>query len=471
MQKQYPWALVILVALLMAFAPIRGGSHVAAALTDSEESPGIVLGAHVPPVDPIFGPNRLYYWQEVQTFNQITGRQHPIIMYYSDLTSGFDGYLFDQLRDKVSPSPVPYVQMDPVPNIPLSDIVNGLYDAQLRTSARGAKRFGKPLIVGFAHEFNRSGTHYYGDPAAYIAAWRRVHNIFTQEGATNVQWLWPPNYKSDRPYDPVSDYNLYYPGDQFVDWIGVFGFNWGSDLTRGPGWVEYDYLFDEFVWNTACRYDKPLMIASTGSVEGPGSKAAWITNIYGAMEDYPHLRAIVWHNDYAYNNPNEADFRLTVTSQYGAVPRPLPYYTAAYTNATSDPVYLAEFPLYEQLKPSSKTCFTIDVDTSAMLLEWGEHAIAQVSIQQAPAFDESVTISVMGAPDGVRCTADPPIVGSGTTDPVIEIQATPGTPPGTYILTISGEAGGMIESTTLSVAVVEEAHRAYLPLVALDATP
>ena len=118
MQKQCPWALVILVVLLMASIPIYSSSYVsAAALTDSEESPGIVLGAHIPPVDPSFGPNRLYYWQEVQTFNQLTGRQHPIIMYYSDLTSGFDSYLLDQLRDRVNPSPVPYIQMDPVPNI------------------------------------------------------------------------------------------------------------------------------------------------------------------------------------------------------------------------------------------------------------------------------------------------------------------------------------------------------------------
>ena len=76
-----------------------------------------------------------------------------------------------------------------------------------------------------------------------------------------------------------------------------------------------------------------------------------------------------------------------------------------------------------------------------------------------------------GAPDGIRCTADPPIVGSGTTDPVIEMQATHGTPPGTYILTISGEAEGMIKSTTLSVAVVEEAYRTFLPLVAHGAAP
>lgn len=472
MQKQYPWALAILPVLLLTSIVVNSIFSVsAAALTDSEENPGILLGAHIAPVDPSFGPNRLYYWQEVQTFNQLTGHQHPIMMYYSDLTSGFDSYLLDQLRDRVNPSPVPYIQMDPVPNIDLRDIANGVYDSQLRASALGAKRFGKPMIVGFAHEFNRSGTHYYGDPAAYIAAWRRVHNLFTQAGATNVQWLWPPNYKSDRPDDPISDYNLYYPGDQYVDWIGVFGFNWGNDYTKGPGWVEYDYLFDEFLWNTSCRYDKPILVGPTGSVEGPGSKAAWITNIYHAMASYPNVRAIVWYNDFAYNNPNEADFRVTVTSQYGAVPGPMPYYTAAYRNAISKPVFLTEFPPYEQIEPGSKTCFTVDMASQATLVEWGGEATAQVIVEQAPIFDASVDIGVTGAPDGIRWTADPPTVSSGTANPVIEIHVTPGMPPGTYILTISGEAEGLSKSTDLSVVVVEQVYRTFLPLVTQGAAP
>jgi hypothetical protein len=391
-------------------------------------------------------------------------------MYYSDLTSGFGGYLLNQLRDKVNPSPVPYVQMDPVPNIELWDVANGHYDAQLRASAEGVKQFGKPIIIGFAHEFNRSGSPFYGDPAAYIAAWRHVHNLFTNAGATNVQWLWPPNYKSDRPYDPVSDYNLYYPGDQYVDWIGVYGFNWGSDLTRGPGWVEFDYLFDEFLRNTACRYDKPLMVGPTGSVEGPGSKAQWITNIYRALADYPNVRAIVWFNEFAYGNPNEADFRVTVTSKHGAVPGPMPYYTAAYKNAISNPLFITEFPPYEQLKPSSKTCFSIDTDPRAVLLERNDYDTAQVLIEQAPAFDAPIEISVASEPDGMRYSAEPPIVSSGTTDPVIEIQATQDTPFGTYILTVNGEAEGMLQSTTLSVTVAEHIYRTFIPVVGRNAT-
>ena len=470
MQKRYPWTPVIV--LLLASVLIHIGLSVpATAQTDPEESPGILLGAHIPPVDPSFGPNRLYYWQEIEVFNQLVGRRHPIIMYYSDLTIGLEGYLFDQFKDHLDPPPVPYVQMDPVPNIELWDIVDGLYDTQLRASAQGVKDFGKPIIIGFAHEFNETYSPFFGDPAAYIAAWRHVHRIFTQAGATNVQWLWPPNYKSDRPDAPMTDYNLYYPGDDYVDWIGVYGFNWGNDFTKGPGWVEFDYLFDEFLRNTACRYDKPLMVGPTGSVDLPGSKTDWITNIYRGLAEYPNVRAVVWFNDFAYNNPDEADFRVTVTTQYGSLPGPMPYYTAAYRSAISAPTYLTEFPGYAEIKPAGRSCFTLRATPRAVLLEWGDRALVQVIVDQAPIFDKPVNITVAGAPEGVRYAADPPVVSPDAAGAIVELQASEGTPPGTYTLTISAEAEGMIKSTSLSVAVVEEAHRTYLPLVSSGTAP
>jgi hypothetical protein len=189
------------------------------------------------------------------------------------------------------------------------------------------------------------------------------------------------------------------------------------------------------------------------------------------MANYPNVRAIVWLNEFAYGDPTQADFRVTVTSKYGAVPGPMPYYTAAYRNAISNPIYITEFPPYEQIKPSGKTCFTVDTAPQGMLLEWSDQAAVQVVVDQAPIFETPVSISVTGAPDGLRCTADPPTVGSGTADPTIELQATPGTPPGTYILWVSGEAEGMVQSTALTVAVVEKAYRTFIPIVAHGAAP
>jgi hypothetical protein len=213
------------------------------------------------------------------------------------------------------------------------------------------------------------------------------------------------------------------------------------------------------------------MVGPTGSVDLPGSKTNWISNIYRGLVEYPNVRAVVWFNDFAYNNPDEADFRVTVTTQYGSLPGPMPYYTAAYRNAINAPTYLTEFPGYAEIKPAGRSCFTLRATPRAVLLEWGDTAVVQVIVDQAPIFDTPVSISVTGAPEGVRYATDPPVVSPDATGAVVELHATEGTPPGTYVLTISAEAAGMIKSNTLSVAVVEEAYRTYLPLVSSSTAP
>ncbi|MFN2183531.1 MAG: hypothetical protein ACK2UU_06045, partial [Anaerolineae bacterium] len=76
MQKQCPWKQAVLAVLVMASVLIYSTlPSTAAALTDEEDNPGILLGAHIPPVDPSFGPNRLYYWQEIEYFDQLIGRR------------------------------------------------------------------------------------------------------------------------------------------------------------------------------------------------------------------------------------------------------------------------------------------------------------------------------------------------------------------------------------------------------------
>jgi hypothetical protein len=436
-----------------------------AAGQDPAEAPGselegIVLGAHIPPVDPSMGANRLYYWQEIQDFNQITGRFHPIIMYFGDLTSGFDSYLLRQLRDKLNPSPVPYISMDPY-GVTLQSIINGSRDAQLRANAAAVKDFGKPVLIQFAHEFNGTYMPWYGDPAAYIAAWRHIHDLFAQQGVTNVQWVWTPNYKSDRPDLPKSDYNLYYPGDNYVDWISVDGFNWG---VRGPGWVDFEYLFHDFLVDTACRYRKPQMIGQIGSANGPGSKADWIWNTYGALKQYPNLRSIVWFNDYAYGDPGDVDFRLTITSQYGDQPGPYSVYTAAYKQAISDPIFLTTMPAYNQLLPDSKICFSADFGADMRLVIPGMTAKVPISIERAPTFHDPITFSIPDAPRGISGSFDPSSLAPGETTVVLELDVSPQTAPGTYQLTIEAGEGGFQQSQELTVAVASKVYRIHLPV-------
>jgi mannan endo-1,4-beta-mannosidase len=75
------------------------------------------------------------------------------------------------------------------------------------------------------------------DPAAFVAAWRHVHDLFVQNGATNVVWVWCPN-ATDVPNAtsaPWNHWTNYYPGDTYVDWVGIDGYNWGNTTAASHG--------------------------------------------------------------------------------------------------------------------------------------------------------------------------------------------------------------------------------------------
>lgn len=428
-------------------------------VSQEAEHPGIILGVHLPPVDPTMGSGRLYYWEEVKAFNKLVGKTHPIIMYPGDLTQAFDPYLLDQLRDSITPSPVPYLSMDPY-GVTLESIVNGSQDSKLRTNAAAVKRFGKPMLIRFGHEFNTTYMPWGGNPQLFIDAYRHIVDLFAAEGVTNVQWVWSPNYKSDRPDLPNTDYNLYYPGDEYVDWISPNGFNWGG--TGVPGWVSFDYLFRDFLLDTACRYQKPLMIGLTASANGPGSKVDWIADSYAKVLTYPNVRAMVWFNDYAWNKPGEADFRVTITSQYGEQPGPLGDYTAAYRTAISDEIFLSTWPSYAEIKPSARVCFQTQAPGS-FALEPGDSATIRIEAERAPSFNEPISLSIVNPPSGISYVGDTidPNASSGQ----VAITAGARIDPGTYRLTVRAESEGLRQDTEVIIRVVSEMYHISLPVI------
>ena len=102
-------------------------------------------------------------------------------------------------------------------------ILNGSQDKLIVKSARNLARYGKPIFLRWAWEMNGDwyawgGPRNGGKPADFVRAWRHVHDIFVKEGASNVGWVWAPNFQS-HPTEPWNDLRNYYPGDAYVDWV------------------------------------------------------------------------------------------------------------------------------------------------------------------------------------------------------------------------------------------------------------
>ena len=107
----------------------------------------------------------------------------------------------------------------------------------------GAKAWGHPFFLRFDWEMN---TNWF--PAAstrtatageYVRMWRHVHDIFTQVGATNVTWVWCPNVEYRRLRQAAAEL---YPGDAYVDWTCLDGYNWGTNPRR-DAWRSFTTVF------------------------------------------------------------------------------------------------------------------------------------------------------------------------------------------------------------------------------------
>jgi cellulose synthase (UDP-forming) len=198
------------------------------------------------------------------------------------------------------------------PEVRLSRIADGAFDRYIRSWARDAAAYRRPVLLRFMHEMN--GTWYpwsiatNGNSAAtYVAAWRHVHDLFVEEGASNVSWVWTINSFAGLE-DEHRDLASYYPGDEYVDWVSVTGFNWGDTLGDFDAWRSVDEIF-RGSYGALARLGKPIMVSEIGTVStGAGDPARWIRRALARFEkDYPRVRALVWF-DAPY--PGEPDFRL-----------------------------------------------------------------------------------------------------------------------------------------------------------------
>lgn len=219
------------------------------------------------------------------------------------------------------------------PWVKLSQIANGNYDTYLTSYATQAKAWGEEIRLRFAHEMIQDNVFdncngqvgcpewypWQDQPANYIAAFRHVHDVFKNAGATNVKFVWCPN---NYPFD-LSIVQLYYPGQNYVDWLCMDGYN-PTDKDGTPGYPDW-YWFDDIfypIYHTLIDHtdifgNKPVMIGEFASCEaGPyeesgQTKPTWITNAFNRIKspDYAQIKAFYW-----FNINKECDWRINSSS-------------------------------------------------------------------------------------------------------------------------------------------------------------
>ena len=249
----------------------------------------------------------------VDTFEREAGKPAAIVMWYADwqhnpLPST------SQLNATERRGSTPEITWEPwdaskglyksQPRYRLSNIIDGKFDPYIRAWAKSLAAWKHPVLLRFAQEMD--GNWFPWDdyansnhPGQFVQAWRHVHDIFQQAGATNVKWVWSPAFARS---------TAQFPGTAYVNVTATTCQNGGRPLFA-RGWQ----TFAQGCGNAIDRLHTlepglPIQLAETATAEQGGNKAHWIGNMWSYLAARPYVTSLIW-----FNLVKEANWRIDST--------------------------------------------------------------------------------------------------------------------------------------------------------------
>lgn len=187
----------------------------------------------------------------------------------------------------------------------LKNIKKGHFDNYIKKFANYLKAFNKPVFLRFAHEFDnpfypwsKTGGN---SPEDFKEAWIHIYKIFENCGSDNVVWVWNP-WKTEAMQN-------YFPGNDYVDWVGITGLNYGI-YNQDQQWHSFQDLYLPVHYEIKKFTDKPVMIAEFGSLKEGGDQAVWVEDgLKSIDEKFTEIKAIVLFNSSVDSNiPNDVNY-------------------------------------------------------------------------------------------------------------------------------------------------------------------
>jgi hypothetical protein len=274
-------------------------------------------------VTPLLHPDKKYFGAalsdipkslaKTRTYQSTVGKAPNLLAFYA---SWGDAYDVSGVRRIFGYGALPYMAWEPY-HTTLEAIADGRTDDYVRSVAQSVLSADVPVAISFGHEMN--GDWYpWGRQAAtadqFVRAWKHVHDIFQQVGATNVIWVWSPNNIYPAPKVKLKPY---YPGDAYVDWVGVIGYY----TVDGPR--TFSVLFDPTFRQVRTFSKRPFLISETAS-EMSGRRLADVDDLFSGVQARSDVLGFIW-----FDIVKRADWRIERT------PGPL----ADFKRRASNPVY------------------------------------------------------------------------------------------------------------------------------------
>jgi hypothetical protein len=178
----------------------------------------------------------------------------------------------------------------------LEDMTKGKIDTNLEIFASDAAKFGKRnggFIFTPMFEMNIPREHsiwgWSGDRRNFQKAWKHLWKIFESKGANDYA-TWTIEYHVD------FDVQGYWPGNQYVDCIGLSAYN-RKMHSQYYGYRNLDHLISStYHYFRTNHKEKPIIIEEFGTTIGP-DQPRWLKDAYNTIKSFKGIKAaLYWDN-------------------------------------------------------------------------------------------------------------------------------------------------------------------------------
>ena len=252
-----------------------------------EPENGVYLGAYI--------LSNRHVDSNMEEFEELVGRKHALFTHKMRLGDPFpEEWLLK------------CIALMRTPNIILTygNPDNPFEMRKITETAQQLGQFYVPMILHFFPEQRQHGFN----PEEYIDFFRESRRIFA-EYASNVAFVFTIFE------DDVLDSDVFYPGDDYVDWVGINIFK--SISEDGSPFIENTLNRFDVFYHTYGR-NKPIIISGFGvshfstinHIYHPVLAGEQIQQFYQTILDsYPRVKAIIYMDVNTISNPTEMNYR------------------------------------------------------------------------------------------------------------------------------------------------------------------
>jgi len=159
-------------------------------------------------------------------------------------------------------------------------IIGGFRNNIIRQLGQWIKDADRPVFLRIGYEFDGPWNSY--APADYIAAYQQIVHIMDEEEVTNIAYVWQSAGIN------TSNISRWYPGDEYVNWVGYSFFDGGN-----PG---------QSIRNFAEEHNKPIMIAEATprmdlkTVNADAAIRGWFSPLFTQIDGNDNIKALSYIN-------------------------------------------------------------------------------------------------------------------------------------------------------------------------------